>query len=106
MKKAIISLVFIALSTTAYAADSDYTITLKDHVFSPAELTVPAGQKIKLIVKNEQSASAEFESSDLKREKVVAAGSQITVNLNPLAAGKYSYVDDFHRESAGVIIAK
>ena len=34
----------------ATAADADITITIKDHKFTPAEVRVPAGKKIKLII--------------------------------------------------------
>jgi plastocyanin len=88
------------------ATDDNYTITLNNNVFTPAELTVPAGQKIKLKVKNLQSNNAEFESEDLGREKLVGPDKEITVLVGPLAAGKYMYVNDFHRESTGIIIAK
>ena len=95
---------FLLSVTTAQA--QDYTLTLKDHQFSPAALTIPANQKIELKVKNEQASPAEFESSDLDREKVVGAGSSIIVYIGPLDAGSYHYFDDFHRETTGTIIAK
>ena len=85
----------------------EYVITLKNNQFSPKELTLPAGQKIKIIVKNLDPTPAEFESSDLNREKIVGANSEIIVFIGPLDAGKYGYFDDFHRESTkGIIIAK
>jgi len=101
---AITLLAGLALGASAQA--EDYVITIKDHQFSPTKLTVPAGQRIQLVVKNEQSTTAEFESAELNREKVVEAGSSITVNLGPLDAGDYPYFDDFHRETTGVITAK
>lgn len=86
--------------------EENYVITEKDKQFSPRELTIPAGQKVKITVKNLDATPAEFESSDFNREKVVAANSEISVFVGPLDAGKYSYVDDFHRESTGTVIAK
>ena len=95
----------ILLSAAAYA--EDYVITLKNNQFSPKELTIPAGQKIKLIVKNQDPTPAEFESSDLNREKVVGGNSEIIVFIGPLEAGRYGYFDDFHRDTTtGFIIAK
>jgi plastocyanin len=97
--------VSMLFSAAAYA--EDYVITLKNNQFSPKELAVPAGQKIKLIVKNQDPTPAEFESSDLNREKVVGGNSEIIVFIGPLEAGKYGYFDDFHRDTTtGVIIAK
>ncbi|MGA9666961.1 MAG: cupredoxin domain-containing protein [Gallionella sp.] len=96
---------FLLFSAAAYA--EDYVLTLKDNQFSPKELTVPAGQKIKITVKNQDATPAEFESSDLNREKVVGANSEITVFIGPLDAGSYGFFDDFHRDTTtGTIIAK
>src|ERR1700756_2882670 len=86
----------LILFSSTYALADDYVITLKDHQFSPPELVLPASQKIKLVVKNEQTTPAEFESAELNREKVVQANSEITVILGPLDPGSYGYFDDFH----------
>ena len=95
----------LAFTTAAYA--DDYVITLKDHQFSPQALTVPEGQKIKITVKNKDATPAEFESSDLNREKVVGGNSDMVVFLGPLEAATYAYFDDFHRETTqGTIVAK
>ncbi|MDE3060817.1 MAG: cupredoxin domain-containing protein [Pseudomonadota bacterium] len=88
------------------ARAGDYTIILQDHRFSPAELTIPANEKIKLTVKNLDNAPAEFESSDLNREKVVDAQGEITVYIGPLDPGRYTYFDDFHRDTTGTIFAR
>jgi plastocyanin len=98
--------IFILISSAAVAQAEDFVLTVKDHTFSPDPLTVPAGQKVKLVVKNVQSTNAEFESSDLNREKVVEAGSEIIVYIGPLDPGKYTYFDDFHRETTATIIVK
>lgn len=99
---------FIALlfAAAAHADNNEFVITEKDKAFSPATLTVPAGQKIRLTVKNMDSTPAEFESSDFDREKIVEANDQIVVYIGPLDAGKYGYFDDFHRAATGTIIAK
>src|SRR5665213_2588690 len=82
------------LPTNALAAD--YVVTLKDHQFSPKELTLPADQRVQITVKNLDSTPAEFESYKLNREKVVASNSTIILFLGPLSAGRYTYFDDFH----------
>jgi hypothetical protein len=96
--------VCLFLSATAYA--EDYVISIKNSQFSPKELIIPAGQKIKITVKNLDAMPAEFESSDLNREKLVSANSEIFVFIGPLDAGSYGFFNDFHRESTGTIIAK
>jgi hypothetical protein len=92
----------------ALAADvPEQHLSLKNHIFVPQELTVPAGQKIKLIVKNEDAIAAEFESYELNREKIVTANSEIVVYIGPLDPGTYPFFDDFHRDTTtGKIIAK
>lgn len=96
---------YLLLSAAAHA--EEYVLTLKSNQFSPKVLTIPAGQKIKLTVKNQDATPAEFESGDLNREKMVAANSEITLFIGPLDAGSYGYFDDFHRDkTTGTIIAK
>ncbi len=96
----------ISLTATARAAE-EYTLTLKDHKFTPEELTVPADKKVTLIVKNEDKNAAEFESHDLKREKVIAPGTTAKINVGPLKAGSYKFFDEFHEDSAkGTLIVK
>src|SRR5487761_2033695 len=96
---------YLLLAAAAHA--EDYVLTLKNNQFSPKVLTIPAGQKIKITVKNQDATPAEFESSDLNREKVVTANSEITIFIGPLDAGSYGYFDDFHRDTTiGTIIAK
>jgi len=95
----------LLFSIAAHA--EDYVLTLKNNQFSPKVLNVPAGQKIKLIVKNQDATPAEFESSDLNREKVVSANSEIVVFIGPLNPGTYGFFDDFHRDTTtGTIVAK
>lgn len=106
-KNKLLSLSLLAALLLPGAAQADdYTLTLKDHQFSPNPITIPANRKIKLTVKNLQSGPAEFESSDLNREKVVEANGQIVVYIGPLDPGKYGYFDDFNHTTTGTIIAK
>ena len=95
-----------ALAASALADDPVVNITLKDHQFTPAEVPVPAGIKVKLLVKNEQQVTAEFESTSLHREKIVQPGSEITVYVGPLDPGSYEFFDDFHNATRGHLIAK
>jgi plastocyanin len=105
---ALLSLALIlAMATSASAQDPAFTLVIKDHQFQPTEIEVPAGQKITLTVKNNDSTPEEFESTELRREKVVAGGEQITVYIGPLKPGKYEFFGDFNPKTArGHIIAK
>ena len=84
-----------------------FNLTVKDGRFAPEKLEIPAGQKIKLIVKNEGPGPEEFESSDLNREKVVMHGTSATIFIGPLEAGTYGFFGDFHPQTArGQIVAR
>jgi hypothetical protein len=89
------------------AQEPAYTLIINDHQFQPTEIEVPAGQKIALLVKNNDTTPEEFESTELRREKVVAGGEQITVYIGPLKPGTYEFFGDFNPKTArGHIIAK
>ena len=91
-----------------YAADAtEQHLSIKGKLFDPVELDVPAGQKIKIIVKNEDGDAAEFESFELNREKVVPAHDEVTVYVGPLDPGTYPFFNDFDPQKAkGRIVAK
>ena len=96
----------VALGHPAVAEDG-FTLAIKGKAFEPNELTVPAGQKVTLTVKNLNPTPSEFESSDLNREKVVTGGNAITVFVGPLRPGSYEFFDDFSADTPhGHIIAK
>ncbi len=89
------------------AIQDPYTIVIKDHKFEPAQLNIPAGQKIKLIIDNRDPTAEEFESYALNREKVVSGGKQVIIYLGPLKPGSYKYFGDFNPKTAqGVIVAQ
>ena len=94
-------------SAGGWAAQDAYVITIQDHRFSPAELTIPARTKVKIIVENQDATPEEFESYDLNREKVVTGKGKFTLYLGPLNPGKFKYFGDFHPNTAqGIIIVK
>lgn len=109
MKKYLTSFVLpsLLLAYTSAAHADDYILTLKDHQFSPPVLTIPANQKVKITVKNLDSTPAEFESHDLKREKVITGKSDAIISVGPLTTGTYHYFDEFHEETAkGTIVVQ
>ncbi|WKE65179.1 cupredoxin domain-containing protein [Gallaecimonas kandeliae] len=95
------------LSSLAFAAMPELSISIKDHRFEPAELQVPAGQKVKLIVHNLDATPEEFESYELNREKVIPGNSKALVFIGPLAPGEYPFFGEFNQDSAqGRLVAK
>jgi hypothetical protein len=90
----------------AAADPAPLTLVLKDHRFAPATLTVPAGQRIQILVVNQDGATEEFDSHDLKVEKLVTPKSRATFSVGPLKPGSYAFMGEFHPETAqGRIIA-
>jgi hypothetical protein len=93
--------------TTAMAADGEYTLTIQDHRFQPAELVFPAGKKIRLSVENRDATPEEFESHDLNREKIIAGNSTATIYVGPLTPGRYRFFGEYNENTAqGVIVAQ
>ncbi|MFA5915686.1 MAG: cupredoxin domain-containing protein [Burkholderiales bacterium] len=94
-------------SSIATAADDSLNVTIKDHRFDPSQLEVPAGRKLKLTVKNLDPTPEEFESHDLKREKIIPGKGQATISIGPLKPGTYRFVGEYHESTAqGRIVAK
>ena len=97
----------LIFSSSIFAEVEEYTITIKDHRFTPEELMIPANQKVKLIIQNDDPTAEEFESDDLHREKIVTGNRKITIVIGPLKPGQYKYSGEFHKDTAqGVIIVQ
>jgi hypothetical protein len=96
----------LAPFSTPALADQTYSVTVHDGGFQPSTLQVQAGVKFKLTVTNATSKSAEFESAELNREKVIPAGSSAIIYIGPLAPGSYPFFDDFDAKKHGQIVAK
>lgn len=100
-------LLSLAVAAPVHAADKEYTLTLRKNRFVPAQITVPANKKVKLVIVNEDSTPEEFESHELNREKIVTGKGKIIVWVGPLKPGKYPFFGEFHMDTAqGVLIAK
>jgi hypothetical protein len=82
-------------------------VLIKNHVFTPAQIVVPANQPVVLMVTNADPLAEEFDSTDLKVEKVIAGGQKGQVRLRPLRPGRYAFMGEYHSATAqGVVIAK
>lgn len=97
----------LALPVSSMAADAEATLVIKNHRFEPAELKVPANQRVRLSVHNQDDTAEEFESQSLKREKIVPAKSKAVLFIGPLKPGRYAFVGEYHEASAkGVVVAE
>ncbi len=100
-------LIFPGSAYVVAAPIKEYSVTIRNHRFVPAEITIPAKTKVKLIVVNEDATPEEFESHELNREKIVAGNGRITVFIGPLKPGRYPFFGEFNPKTAqGAIIVK
>ena len=106
VKLAIVLMAFVN-SISGFAADQEVGLVIRNNRFEPQEVRVPAGQKIRLLVKNLDAAAEEFESHELNREKVIAAGATATIYIGPLSPGRYPFFGEFHESTArGAVVAE
>lgn len=90
------AMLLLAATALAHAqALPAFEIVMKDGVFSPERVEVPAGKRIKLVLKNEGRGPAEFENLSMRVEKVLAPGVTSFVVLHNLRPGEYRFVDEF-----------
>jgi len=90
----------VAAACSEQPVDQVITVTIKDHKFSPDRIAVPAGQRIKLLVRNEDATAEEFESHDLNREKIIGPGQEAAIVVGPLEAGEYHFFGEFNMDTA------
>jgi plastocyanin len=103
----LMSLSLLFVSSLASAAAVEIELVIKDHLFFPAEVEVPAGQKVKLRIINQDPTPEEFESYELNREKVIAGNRQTVIFIGPLSPGEYPFFGEFYPKTAqGKVIAK
>jgi len=98
---------FAGGGAAAAAEIANASIAIKDHLFQPKELHVPAGKRILLKVDNQDTTPEEFESHELKVEKVIPGGTTGTVRFGPLEPGRYPFFGEFNEATAqGVVVAE
>ena len=99
MRLRVAAMLFASLafsSLPALADDPTFKIDIKDGVITPLALEVPANTRIRLEITNSGTSPAEFESVQLKKEKVIAGGNTTVMVIRNLDPGTYDFFDDFH----------
>ncbi|MEJ2383008.1 MAG: cupredoxin domain-containing protein [Xanthomonadales bacterium] len=94
------SLASVLLAGPVFAATPVIEIEIRDHLFFPAEVQVPADTKVKLLVRNLDPTPEEFESYELNREKVISGNSQAVIFIGPLPPGTYPFFGEFNPKTA------
>jgi hypothetical protein len=108
MRTLLIAAFLVLAPAVALAEDMPvYKLVAKDGVFDPATIEVAAGKKFKIELSNDGTGPMEFESKDLKQEKVLAKGAKSSIVINGLKPGTYTFFDE-HKPDApkGKIVAK
>ena len=112
MRIAAVAAVMVAvlggLCGAALAADPVETkLTIENNRFSPEELKVKANVPFVIVVTNKDKTPEEFESKELKIEKVIPPGQTVRVRVRALKPGTYNFVGDYHQSTAkGRMIAE
>ncbi len=107
IKKIFICVGILLISMNIHASPPIFEIIIKDHLFYPDELVIPANTKVKLLVKNQDATPEEFESYELNREKVIPGNTQAIIFVGPLKPGIYPFFGEFFPKTAqGRIIVK
>jgi len=98
----------MAVPLGAFAAgEPEFSLVIEKNRFTPDRIEIPAGQKVKLNIDNRDSSAEEFESVEMKVEKVIPPRSKATVWVGPLKAGEYPFIGEFHEKTAfGILVAK
>jgi len=97
------SLFLVGILMFCIAAQAEpliFELRIKDHLFFPDEVIIPADTKVKLLVKNEDPTPEEFESYELNREKVIPGNSEAIIFIGPLPAGNYPFFGEFFPKTA------
>jgi hypothetical protein len=107
--KVVVLTLLIGLATlgVAEAADTEIPITIENNRFSPEELKVKAGAPFVLVVTNKDQGPEEFESKELRIEKVIPGGKTMKIRVRALKRGTYPFVGEYHEKTAkGRIVAE
>src|SRR5436309_16045383 len=98
----------LVVSGAASAADAppENPLTIDKDQFQPSEVMVKSNTPFVLVVTNKGAKAAEFESKDLRVEKVVPAGKTVNVRIRALKPGTYAFFDDFHKQATGRLVGE
>lgn len=97
---------FVAFAPLASAEETTFEVSVKDHQFQPSEFKAAAGAAIVFKVKNLSTSPVEFESEPLQFETVVKPNAEILVKVKPQKPGRYSFFDDLHQETKGILVVE
>jgi hypothetical protein len=101
------AMLFACAGAAGAEEDPVFRIEFKDGAVTPRRLEVPANRRFVLELRNAGETPAEFESRELRKEKVLAPGTTSALVIRTLDPGEYDFFDDFHPDSPpAVLVAK
>jgi len=111
MRAWVLASALLAVGATAVgtlAADPpEIPVAIEKNRFDPDEMRVKAGIPFVLVVTNKDGGPEEFESKELRIEKIIPAGKTVRLRMPPLKAGTYPFVGEYHATTAkGRIVAE
>jgi plastocyanin len=108
LKPALLTLLLgLAAVGIASAADLEIPITIENNRFSPEEIKVKSGAPFVLVVTNKDAGPEEFESKELRIEKVIPGGKTMKIRVRALKPGTYPFIGEYHEKTAkGRIVAE
>lgn len=84
-----------------------YELVIRAGRFHPETVEVAANTRFKLVIRNEGPGAEEFESIELRKEKVLGPGASSFLVFQPLKPGSYRFFGEFHPDTAqGRIVAR
>jgi len=88
-------------------APPEIPLSIEQHKFTPEELKVKAGQAFVLVITNKDATPEEFESKELRVEKVIPANKTLKLRMPALKPGTYKFFGEYHEATAqGRIVAE
>ena len=75
-------------------------IEIRNHLFYPQTLIIPAGKKVKITFVNYDPTPEEIDSFDMNREKVIFGNSRGSIYVGPLPPGDYGFFGEYHPNTA------
>jgi len=104
----VLSLACLCLTAAnAAGADLEIPVTIEKNRFQPEEIKVKAGTPFVLVVTNKDATPEEFESKELRIEKVIPGGKTMKIRVRALKPGTYPFIGEYHEPTAkGRIIAE
>src|SRR5665647_845590 len=96
--KAIVTTMLVgSVCPGVFAADPDVALVIKNHRFEPTEIKVPANQRVRLTVHDQDGTPEEFESHALNREKIFPGGVKAVIFIGPLQPGRYEFYGEYNQ---------